>query len=132
MVKPLLACIKDKRLAIQVVFLVKSKHWMPVESQFFMCLGCFSKILVLDLFFLAKPWLCCRRRPNAATLQPPHHRHRHAVATTTLPCLPPCYHQATATTTATTLPLPQAPPLTLPSCRCRHQAATVAFIYTAR
>jgi hypothetical protein len=123
---------KRKRIAIQVVLLVKSKHWVPAKIQFIMCLVFFSKILALEFFFLGKPPLCCRRQPNAATLLPPHYRHRYADAITALPCLPPCYHQAAATTTATTPPPPPPPPPELPSCRCCHPAAAVAFIYIAR
>ncbi len=76
--------------------------------------------------------LWCRCRPNTAVLLPPHFCHHYAVATTVLPCPPPCYHQAAAIATATMLPLPSPPPPALPSCHCRHQAATIAVIYMAR
>ncbi len=43
--------IKEKQLARQVVFLVKSKCYVPSENWFFVCQGFFSKILVLEFFF---------------------------------------------------------------------------------
>jgi hypothetical protein len=42
------------------------------------------------------------------------------------PCLPPCYHQAAPTATATTLP-PPPPPKVLPTCHCLHQAAAISL-----
>ncbi len=43
--------IKEKRLASQVVFLVKSKHWVLAKIQVFVCLCFFSRIIVREFFF---------------------------------------------------------------------------------
>jgi hypothetical protein len=43
--------IKEKQLASQVVFLVKSKHWVLVKIWVFVCLCFFSRIFVWEFFF---------------------------------------------------------------------------------
>jgi hypothetical protein len=47
--------IKDKQLASQVVFLVKSKHWVLAEIQFFVCLCFFKQDFCSKVLFLANP-----------------------------------------------------------------------------
>jgi hypothetical protein len=42
---------REKRLASQVVFLVKSKYYVPSEIRFFVCLVFFSRIIVREFFF---------------------------------------------------------------------------------
>ncbi len=46
--------IKETRLASQVVFLIKSKHWVPAKIWFFMCLGFLAGFLFKSSF-LANP-----------------------------------------------------------------------------
>ncbi len=43
--------IKEKQLAKQGVFIVKSKHWVLAKIQFFMCLCIFCRIFVREFFF---------------------------------------------------------------------------------
>jgi hypothetical protein len=43
--------IKEKRLASQVVFLVKSKHWVLAKIQVFGCLRYLSRTFVREFFF---------------------------------------------------------------------------------
>ncbi len=51
--------IKEKWLASQVVFLVKSKHWVLAEIWFFVCLGFFGRIIIRGSFF-SESRLCTR------------------------------------------------------------------------
>ncbi len=55
--------IKENQLASQIVFLVKSKHWVLADIRFIVCLGFFSRIMVQEFFF-SKFRLCTRPLKN--------------------------------------------------------------------
>ncbi len=47
--------IKEKQLASQVVFLVKSKHWVLAEIWFYVCLCFFLQDFCSGVLFIANP-----------------------------------------------------------------------------
>ncbi len=56
--------IKEKQLASQFVFLLKSKHWVLANIWFIVCLGFFLAGLSFESFYFSKSRLCTRPLKN--------------------------------------------------------------------